>query len=229
MPTVLITGAGRGLGLEFVKQYAAAGYRVFATARKPESARELVALQKQHANVSLHTLEVSEPASLSALVAQLSGEPIDILINNAGVMGPERQQLGSLDYDGMLQTLISNAIAPLRIAEALLENVAKSQRKLITAITSGMGSIADSSGGYYAYRASKAALNMNFRNLARDLAPRGITTIVINPGWVKTDMGGAGAKLSPAESIGGMRKVFDAVKLEDSGRFMNHDGGELTW
>jgi len=229
MPSVLITGAGRGLGLEFAEQYASAGYRVYATARKPEAASELNTLSKQHENISLHALEVSDGGSVRALAAELSGKPIDILINNAGTMGPDRQQVGSIDFEGMVETLVSNAVAPLRIAEAFLDNVVRSERKLLVAITSGMGSIDDTSGGYYAYRASKAALNMSFRNLALDLKPRGIIAIVINPGWVKTDMGGPGANLAPADSIGGMRKVFDSVTLRDSGKFMNYDGGTLPW
>ncbi|MDB4985318.1 MAG: csgA [Myxococcaceae bacterium] len=228
MPSILITGANRGLGLEFAKQYAASGYRVFATTRD-QGASDLLALQKQHANLSVHALEVADGASVRALAKELAGEPIDILLSNAGTMGPKQQSLGKLDYEGMLDTLRINAIAPLQLAEAFVEHVAKSQRKLIAAITSGMGSIADSSGGSYAYRASKAALNMSYHNLALDLKARGIIAIVINPGWVQTDMGGAGAPLKPADSIGAMRKVFDSVSLADSGKFMNYKGGTLEW
>lgn len=229
MPSVLITGANRGLGLEFAKQYAASGYRVYATTRKREAGDELSRLAKGHASLSVHELEVTDEDAVLALSSELAGQPIDILLNNAGWMGPREQTLGRIDFGGLIDTLEINTVAPLRIAEAFLENVAKSEKKLIAAVSSGMGSIADSSGGYYAYRASKAALNMSYRNLALDLKSRGIIAIVINPGWVQTDMGGKGAPLKPEASISGMRKVFDSVTLDDSGKFMNHDGGTLTW
>ncbi|MEY4508645.1 MAG: hypothetical protein RLZZ450_767 [Pseudomonadota bacterium] len=229
MPSVLITGASRGLGLEFAKQYTGLGYRVFATARDPSKATDLGKLAKAHSSLTVHALDVDDEAGVRALVSALKGEPIDILLNNAGTMGPERQSFGRIDYAGMVQTFVSNTVAPLRIAEALVDNVANSQRKLMVAVTSGMGSIGDSSGGSYAYRASKAALNMSYHNLALDLRSRGITAIVINPGWVKTDMGGPGATLKPADSIASMLKVFDAVTLADSGKFMNYTGGTLEW
>jgi NAD(P)-dependent dehydrogenase (short-subunit alcohol dehydrogenase family) len=229
MPSILITGAGRGLGLEFVKQYAELGYRVFATAREPARAPGLVKLAKDNTQISVLALDVTDEEGVRSLVGALRGEPLDILLNNAGTMGPKQQRLGSIDYAGMVETLITNAVAPLRLAEALTENVANSQRKLMVAVTSGMGSISDSSGGSYAYRASKAALNMNYHNLALDLKSRGITVIVINPGWVKTDMGGPSATLEPPASIAAMRKVFDAVTLADSGNFMNYAGGTLEW
>ena len=229
MPSVLVTGANRGLGLEFAKQYAASGYRVFATAREPARATDLAALAKGHSNISVHTLEVAEAASVQRLAGELAGEAIDILINNAGVMGPKRQTVGKIDFDGMLDTLRVNTLGPLRLAEAFVEQVARSERKMMVAITSGMGSIADSSGGYYAYRASKAALNMSFHNLALDLKARGIIAFVINPGWVQTDMGGSGAPLPVEASIAAMRKVFDDMTLEQSGSFMNYKGGTFPW
>lgn len=229
MPSVLVTGANRGLGLEFAKQYAAGGYRVFATARDPSGAKELAALAKAHPSLSVHKLAVDQADSVAALARELSGQPIDILLNNAGVMGPRQQTLGKLDYAGMLETLNVNSIAPLRLAETFLGNVEKSERKLIVALTSGMGSIADSSGGSYAYRASKAALNMSYHNLALDLKERGVIAIVINPGWVQTDMGGRGAPLKPDASISAMRKVFDSVTLADSGKFMDYKGSTWAW
>lgn len=227
MPSVLITGANRGLGLEFAKQYARDGYRVFATARKSEPA--LSALQKEHPNLSVHTLEVSDAESVRALAIDLKREPIDVLLNNAGVMGPKGQSLGQLDFEGMLETLRINTIAPLRIAEAFVDNVARSEKKLMVAISSGMGSISDSSGGSYAYRASKAALNMSFHNLGLDLKSRGIIAIVINPGWVQTDMGGKSAPTKVEDSIAAMRKVFDSLTLADTGSFKNYRGNEYGW
>jgi NAD(P)-dependent dehydrogenase (short-subunit alcohol dehydrogenase family) len=227
MPSVLITGANRGLGLEFAKQYAKDGYRVFATARTAGPALE--ALKKQHDGLSVHTLEVSDAASVKALATELKREPIDVLINNAGTMGPRAQSLGNLDYDGFLETLRINTLAPLRIAEAFVENVASSERKLMVAISSGMGSISDSSGGSYAYRASKAALNMSFHNLGLDLKSRGVIAIVINPGWVQTDMGGEQAPTRVEDSISAMRKVFDALTPADAGSFKNYRGNDYAW
>jgi NAD(P)-dependent dehydrogenase (short-subunit alcohol dehydrogenase family) len=227
MPSVLITGANRGLGLEFARQYAQQGYRVFATSRKPEPA--LAALAGEHERISLHALEVTDGDSVRALAAELAGEPIDILINNAGTMGPRAQKLGRIDYDGFLDTLRVNTLGPLRVAEAFVEHVARSERKLMVAVTSGMGSISDSSGGSYAYRASKAALNMSFHNLALDLKERAIIAIVINPGWVQTDMGGKRAPTKVEDSISAMRKVFDALTLADSGKFKNYGGGDFAW
>lgn len=229
MPSVLVTGANRGLGLEFVKQYAASGYRVFATAREPSRASDLASLAERHSTISVHALEVTDSASVKRLAGELAGESIDILLCNAGVMGPKRQSFGGIDYDGMLETLRVNTLGPLRLAEAFVEQVARSQRKMMVAITSGMGSIADSSGGYYAYRASKAALNMSFHNLALDLKGRGIIAFVINPGWVQTDMGGTSAPLPVEASIAAMRKIFDGMTLEQSGTFMNYKGGTFAW
>jgi NAD(P)-dependent dehydrogenase (short-subunit alcohol dehydrogenase family) len=227
MPSVLITGANRGLGLEFAKQYARDGYRVFATARK-ESA-ELRALRQSQRALEFHALDVTDAGSVRGLADTLKGEPIDVLINNAGWMGPDQQRLGNIDYDGLLDTLRINTLGPLRVAEALVDNVAKSQRKLMVALTSGMGSISDSSGGYYAYRASKAALNMTFHNLGLDLKQRGIIAIVINPGWVQTDMGGKNAPTPVEDSIAMMRKVFDSLTLADTGSFKNYKGGDFPW
>ena len=229
MPSILITGANRGLGLEFAKQYAANGYRVFATARVPKDAHQLTELASANSSVNVHALDVSDADSVAALVRELASEPLDILLHNAGVMGPKQQSLGKLDYTGMLDTLNVNAIAPLRVAEAFLDNVKAGQRKLVAALTSGMGSIADSGGGAYAYRASKAALNMNYHNLAVDLKDRGITVVVINPGWVQTDMGGRSAPLTAEASVSAMRKVFDGLTLADSGKFMDYKGGTWAW
>ncbi|HKU42736.1 MAG TPA: SDR family oxidoreductase [Polyangiales bacterium] len=228
MPSILITGANRGLGLEFAKQYAEAGYRVFATAREPDRATELASLAKRHTSLSVHALAPTDPNSVAALARELQGQPLDILLNNAGSMGPKQQSLGRIDYAGMLETFDINSIAPLRTAEAFLDNVSKSDRKLLVALTSGMGSIADTGGGSYAYRASKAALNMIYRNLAQDLKARGVIAVVINPGWVQTDMGGPGAPLRPADSIADMRKVLDGLTLADSGTFLDYRAGK-TW
>lgn len=229
MPSILITGANRGLGLEFTKQYAGAGYRVFATAREPANAKELAAVAKAHPDVSVYALETTEPASIAAVAKALKGQPLDILLNNAGVMGPKRQSLGDIDYPGTLDTFKVNTVAPLMLVEALLPNVEKSQRRILAALTSGMGSISDTGGGSYAYRASKAALNMTFRNLALDLKSRGVIAVVINPGWVQTDMGGKSAPVKVGDSIAAMRKVFDGLTIADTGKFLDYKGGTWEW
>jgi NAD(P)-dependent dehydrogenase (short-subunit alcohol dehydrogenase family) len=226
MSSVLITGANRGLGLEFAKQYAEAGWRVYAAARA--TSPELAQLAERHAKLTFHHLELTDETSVRALAHELA-EPIDVLLNNAGTMGPAQQSVGKLDAAGMLETFRINTIAPLVIANAFVEQLARSQRKLMIAVTSGMGSIEETSGGYHAYRASKAALNMTFRNLALDLKNRGIIAAVINPGWVQTDMGGRAAPTPVHESIAKMRNVFDGLTLKDSGSFLDYKGGTLPW
>jgi len=173
---------------------------------------------------------VSDLASVRAAAQALAGTPIDLLINNAGVGSPRGQRLGALDYAAWARVLDVNTLGPMRVTEAFLEHVAAGDQKKVVTITSGMGSIADNgSGGSYAYRSSKAAVNMVVKSLSIDLAPRGITCIVMNPGWVRTDMGGPGGKISPAESISGMRRVIGTLKPADTGKFFNHDGGVYPW
>jgi NAD(P)-dependent dehydrogenase (short-subunit alcohol dehydrogenase family) len=175
-------------------------------------------------------LDVTDARSIRAAATKVRGEPIDLLVNNAGVGSPKGQRIGGLDYAAWLRVLDTNALGPMRVVEAFLENVTQGGEKKIVTITSGMGSIADnSSGGAYAYRSSKAAVNMVMKSLSLDLAPRGITCIVMNPGWVRTDMGGAGGKLEPRESIAGMRKVIAKLDQSDSGKFFNYDGGTYPW
>jgi NAD(P)-dependent dehydrogenase (short-subunit alcohol dehydrogenase family) len=174
-------------------------------------------------DVALYDLDVTNAAQLITLAKTLKDESIDVLINNAGVGGEE-------STEGWLRTLHINSIAPIRIAQALLPMVERSERKVIASITSGMGSIADNtSGGAYAYRSSKAALNAAMKSLSVDLAQRGVSVIVLNPGWVRTDMGGAGAKIEAAESVARMRKVIDGAGRAQSGKFFNHDGREYPW
>ena len=231
MPTTLVTGANRGLGLEFVRQYAAEGWKVIATCRAPEAARELQRIAAESGGrIRVLEMDVTDTASVRAAAAGLKGEAIDLLLNNAGVGGPPGQQLGSLDFAAWARVLDANTLGPMRVAEAFLDNVAQSRDKRIVTLTSGMGSIADNtSGGRYAYRSSKAAVNMVMKSLSVDLAARGITCIVMNPGWVRTDMGGAGGKLSPAESIRAMRCVIAALRPEDSGKFLNYSGKPYPW
>jgi NAD(P)-dependent dehydrogenase (short-subunit alcohol dehydrogenase family) len=175
-------------------------------------------------------MDVTDPASIDAAAIELNGQAIDLLLNNAGIIGPRGQTIGNIHYDAWKEVLDVNTVGPMRVSEAFVDHVARSDRKLIVTLTSGMGSIADNtSGGSILYRSSKAAVNMVTRSLAIDLAPRGITCVVINPGWVRTDMGGANATLEPSESISRMRRIIANLGPEQSGKFLNHTGSEYPW
>ncbi len=226
MSTVLITGAGRGLGLEFARQYAAEGWRVFATCRDPDAASALAAVE---GDVRLCRMDVTSGREVADAARALAGEPIDLLLNNAGIIGQRAVSFGGIDYEAWAEVLAVNTLAPIRVAEAFVDQVAASDWKRMAFITSRMGSIAGSGGGYTPYRSSKAALNAAVVSLVDDLTPRGITAVVIHPGWVKTDMGGPGAALTPAESVTAMRRVFQGLTAADSGRFLDHDGTSVPW
>jgi len=231
MPSTLITGANRGIGLEFARQYLADGWRVYAACRDPDSAFELhpLADTSEH-QLRIMALDVTNPAGIKAAATELDKQAIDLLLNNAGVMGPRSQTIGNVDYEAWARVLDANTMGPMRISEAFVENVARSDRKLIVTLTSGMGSLADNtSGGSIAYRSSKAAVNMVMRSLAIDLAPRGITCVVVNPGWVQTDMGGPHAKITPVESVTKLRRLIDSLGPAQSGKFFNYDGREYPW
>ncbi len=230
MTSVLITGSNRGIGLEFARQYAQSSWRVFATCRRPAEAGELHELAEQHTSLSVHRLDVTVPEDIRAIVWELEDTPLDVLINNAGVyLEKGTPELGGLRYEDWLRTFEINTLGGVRMTEALLDNVARSDKRLIVTISSHMGSIADiqSPGSYY-YRSSKAALNAAMQGLAVALRPRGIGVLLLHPGWVRTRMGGSGG-ISPEESVHGMRKVIDEFTLEDSGRFIQYDGTELPW
>lgn len=232
MESVLITGASRGIGLEFTRQYGQDGnWRVYACCRRPRSADALVRFAKSFGErVSVHTLDVTDQGHIEALAKELDGVRLDTLINNAGVYGPQGARLGHVDPRAWIEVLKVNAIAPMKISEAFAGHVGSSRRKVIATISSRMGSIADNtSGGAYAYRTSKAAVNMVMKNLSVELHDRGITCVTLNPGWVRTDMGTQHAPLTVEESVHGMRTVLASVRLEDSGRWLNHDGTDIPW
>ncbi len=226
MPTILITGAGRGIGLSLARAYADEGWRVLGGVRDPAKATDLAALP-----VEVMTLDPGSDASVGDLAASLSGTPIDLLFNNAGMMGPrERQVLGDIAYDAWGEVMEVNVMAPVRMADAFSDHVAASERKQIAVVSSVMGSMADNTaGGFYLYRSSKAAVNMAARSLAADLGPRGITVVMFHPGWVRTDMGGPSAAVSPTDSAAGMLRVMSGVRPKDNGRFFNYDGSEIAW
>lgn len=229
--TILITGANRGIGLELARQYAAGGWRVHACCRQPERASELRALAGSAAGrVTVHSLDVTDSNAIAALADALRGSPIDILLNNAGVSGVSGEHLGNLSESEWTEVLRVNTIAPFMMAGAFLDHVKLSSSRIIATISSKMGSIADNgSGGRYAYRSSKTAVNMVMKSLAVDLREAGVIAVTLNPGWVRTRMGGTGAPLAVEESAAGLRNVLDRIKLEDSGSFLNHDGSVIPW
>jgi NAD(P)-dependent dehydrogenase (short-subunit alcohol dehydrogenase family) len=231
MSSVLVTGANRGLGLEFVRQYAQDGWQVYAATRDPGSAQKLQQLAKSHSDlVKVLRLDVLDAQSIKRAAAGIGGAAIDVLINNAGIFGGPKQRIGAMDYDAWLEILNVNTMGPMRVIEAFVEHVARSERKVIVSITSGLGSLADNTtGGYIAYRTSKAALNMLAKSAAVELAPRGITSVVVNPGWVQTDMGGPGATMTVEASISSLRQVIANLDVAQSGKFFHHNGSEYAW
>ncbi|MFQ5348260.1 MAG: SDR family oxidoreductase [Rhodothalassiaceae bacterium] len=239
MPCVLVTGANRGIGLEYVRQYAADGWQVIAGVRDPAGS-DLCELESiahgATSDVAIEALDVADDASVAALGARYRDHAIDVLINNAGLLTPDRgpsgtlQGLDAIDFDHWTQAFRVNTQGAMRVSLACLEALARSRRRTIVNMSSGMGSISRTSeGGAYYYRTSKAALNMLTRTLANDLAPRGITVIALDPGWVRTRMGGAAAPTPVADSVHGLRRVIDAAGPALSGRFFNRMGEEVPW
>ncbi len=230
MSTVLITGANRGIGLALARGYAAEGWRVHACCRDPDQAKDLKAMRAEAGDrLAVHRLDVTDGPRVASLARELAEEAIDVLINNAGVGGP-RGGFGETDHDRWRPVFAVNAFAPLRVAERFVEQVARSERKVIVNISSKMGSIAANvSSDSIIYRASKAALNQVSKCLSVALAPRGITVILFHPGWVSTDMGGSEAPVTPEASAAGIRAVIARATPADNGRFFNYDGEELPW
>lgn len=222
--TVLVTGANRGLGLEFVRQLQARGDAVLATARDPRSATELA-----DTGARVEALDVGDAASICAFARTLGDQAVDLLINNAG-MGVGGKVFADEDFDEVETFFRVNSLGPMRLTQALLPNLRAGSGKTIAELTSKMGSIEDNtSGGAYGYRASKAALNMLNKSMAIDLRREGFTCVVLHPGWVATDMGGSAAPLSADESVRGMLGVIDRLKPSDSGRFFDYSGAEVPW
>jgi NAD(P)-dependent dehydrogenase (short-subunit alcohol dehydrogenase family) len=229
MPSIMITSANRGLGLEFVRQYAADGWRIFAACRNPDAANDLHKLART-GSITVFPMDVTDLSSVRQAAAGLNDESIDVLLNSAGIIGKPGQRTGHIDYESWEQVLNVNTMGPLRVTEAFVEHVARSDRKLVVTITSGLGSLTDNtSGGSIPYRSSKAAVNMAMRSAAIDLAPRGIACVLVNPGWVKTDMGGPGAPLKPSESVAALKRLIATFGLAHSGKFFHYDGREYAW
>ena len=220
----VVTGGNRGIGLEFARQLAERGERVIATAREPEKVTALRDLP-----VRVEPLDVSDPGSVSEFARRLDGAPVDVLIHNAGI-GAAGPGIERLDMDEMERYFSVNTIGPLRVTQALLPNLRAGARKLIVGISSGLGSLeGNTGGGWYGYRAAKAALNMFVRTLAQELRREGFICVLLDPGWVKTNMGGPGAPTPPEQSVRGMLKVMDGLSAFESGGFFNSRGKEVSW
>lgn len=230
MKKILITGANRGLGLEHTRRFVERGVFVYATARAPREAEELNQLARAHPELvqvlPYDALDAEAPAQLKAELANVA---LDLVFLNAGAMSA-RPPFGNIDSQAALQLFQINTLAPLKLAEALVENVVSSQRKILAFQSSLMGSITDNgSGGAYAYRISKCALNMAVKNMAIDLREQGVIAVALHPGWVKTRMGGVQAPLALADSVQGQQQLLFNLTLAQSGGFFNHDGKSLPW
>jgi NAD(P)-dependent dehydrogenase (short-subunit alcohol dehydrogenase family) len=222
--TCIVTGANRGIGLELARQLAERGDTVIGTARAPESASDLNAL-----GVRVEALDLETPKSVPAFARKLKGAPVDILVLNAavGVAGPAVEEVTAEDLESHFRV---NAVGPFLLTQALLPNLRASERRLVVAISSGLGSIAENSnGGWVAYRVSKTALHQLMRTLSAELSKENLTFVLISPGWVRTRMGGQAAPLSPEESVRSVLKIVDRLGPKDSGRFFNQRGREIPW
>ena len=233
MATVLVTGANRGIGLELVRQCAARGDRVIAACRNPAGAGDLAQLARDsNGHVEIHALDVTSDESVKALGTAIGRRSIDVLVNNAGIIGPGGMALQT-DLGGFAQTLAVNTIGPLRIAKAFALNLhaagADGAPGKLATITSQMGSLAKASSDRIAYRASKAAANMVMQGVAQDMRSLGVAVVLLHPGWVRTDMGGTGADISPQESAAGILNQINMLTLAGSGAFLDYSGRRMPW
>ncbi len=229
MPHALITGANRGIGLEHTRQLLDRGWTITAGVRNPDAATDLKALDPGDGRLRIEAYDATDLNAAKALKAKVEG-PLDILFANAGIMGPSDQQFGSAASEGFMDTLRTNALAPLALAEAFADQVAESQLKVIALQSSRMGSIADNdSGGRYAYRASKAALNAVGKSLSVDLKDKGINVLILHPGWVRTNMGGPNGNLTVTECVDGQLDLIARANPAMNGRFFHVSGQDLPW
>ena len=224
MSTILITGAGRGLGHELARQYAQDGWRVLGTVRDAAARKRLEKLGAQ-----AHIVDVTRLEHIETLAKQLNDEALDVLFCSAGIIGKRGMALGSFDYESWEEVLRVNLLGAAAVAEALLENVLAGERKVIAMMSSRLGSIAEASGMTLPYATSKAALNMLVKGLAAQLASQAVVVVALSPGWVRTDMGGASAPLAPQTSAANLRSVIAGLKQGDSGKFLSHDGSPIPW
>lgn len=228
METFVITGANRGIGLELTKLCLEAGRRVVATCRDPQAAGALRALAGED-RLRLCPLEVTDGESVERFRSRLGDETVDVLVNNAGVLGGAHQDIADMDYDEWRHTFEVNTMAPFRMATALLPNLRRSRRPRIVTLSSQMGSLSRRSTGMHAYRSSKAAVNKVMQVLAAELEQNGIIVCPVHPGWVRTDMGGSQAEISPQESAAGLFDLIESMTMAHSGRFWTWRGEEHPW
>ncbi len=228
---ILITGANRGIGLEMVKYSMEQGWRVFACCRNPHNADSLFNVAKlSNGQVSVHIADMMELSTIQALSYELRNDPVDMLINNAGIYGSDKNTFGGVDVESWLQAFQVNSIAPLKMVEAFSEQLQMGKRKLVVCMSSKMGSMADNgSGNSYIYRSSKAALNAVVKSLSIDLKEQGIISVAMHPGWVKTEMGGANAEISTRECVLQIFGHLLPLTINDSGRFIDIDGSDIPW
>ena len=228
MGTYLVTGIGRGIGQELARVLMARGERVIGTVREPERERDNWAGPIAEGRLMLLAMDVRDGASIARAAAGLD-EPIDVLVNNAGIIGPDRQSTLDMDFDGFLETLRVNTLGPLRVAQAFLPHLRRSNAPRIVTVSSRMGSMSYAKSDRIAYRASKAAVNKVMQGLATDLGPEGIVAVSVHPGWVRTDMGGSDADISVAESAAGLVRLIDRLSLDDTGGFFDWLGERLPF
>ncbi len=228
MPTVLITGANRGIGFEFARQYSAEGWVVHAGARDPDNADALMALR--NSDLTIHKLDVTRRDEIAGVADTLTGTPVDLLINNAGMWIDADEAFGQFSDEQWMDQFRLHVFATMAMCEALVDSVAMSELKLVVNISSGNGCFGiDRGAGLFPYDSSKAALNTVTKGLSCELKARGITVVSFSPGFVATDMSGPHAKLTPKQSIAGMREVISGLDINSTGRFFRHNGVELPW
>jgi NAD(P)-dependent dehydrogenase (short-subunit alcohol dehydrogenase family) len=229
MANVLITGTNRGIGLELTRLYAEDGDTVFAFCRTPQYAEKLHALvEKSGGRVRVDAMDVADESSIKAAASAVGDQPIDILINNAGIRGGNNQSLEDTDTADWIEAFKVMTIGPFRVVQAFLENLRAAKNPKIMSITTQIAATTWPTGGFYSYASTKAGLNRVMLGLARDLKDKVIVNL-IHPGWVRTDMGGPGADISPEESAAGIRKVIAFVSKADSGKFYKWNGDAHAW
>jgi len=236
MPTILITGANKGLGLGFATRYAHDGWRVLAACRRPHAATALNALAQTH-DVQVHALDVTDHPTIDALADTLKAEPIDLLLNNAAVQGGHPQKFGHTDYAAWDLAFQTNVMGVMKMCEAFAPHLERGDKKLIVNVSSRTSSIANKTkadpdntkGELHQYRSTKTALNMVSRCMAWELQPRGIAVVLLGPGWVRTDLGGPNARLSVDEAIAACVPTINALTMADTGQFRGHDGSVVPW
>ena len=229
MATVLITGTNRGIGLELVRRYLHEGWQVYACCRNPQTADELRALTADNP-LSIHALDLLDESSIEVLKQDLQGKPLDLLVNNAGMGGDKnRQSLGNMDYRAWLNMLQVNTLGPLRVMEALLDNLLAGEQKHVVTISSALASIAHQQGYMLAYSSSKTAVNSVMKSLSCVLEDQGVRVNVLSPGWVRTEMGGPEAELTAKQSAGRIYQNIASLDAQDTGLFLDHDGHIIAW